>query len=176
MGWWVTELNFITCIKYEWLIFQLLECCQDIRWHFIGHLQKNKISRVLSECWCTNTHRDVPLLIVEAVTQDRVWLCIWKEVHYCQIRERRNECTFLSLQMCQTSTWLRRYTASAWLGQWTKPGKISRGHSGWRWWYRWTPAEKRVSWELTMEASQGLLTEECTLKGCISCWGYIILL
>ena len=29
----------------EWL-FQILEHCKDIKWHFIGHLQRNKSGKV----------------------------------------------------------------------------------------------------------------------------------
>lgn len=31
-----------------WKLFvKLLEKCQDIKWHFIGHIQKNKVSKLL---------------------------------------------------------------------------------------------------------------------------------
>jgi PLP dependent protein len=31
---------------------QILEQCKDIRWHFIGHLQRNKINKVGGEEFC----------------------------------------------------------------------------------------------------------------------------
>lgn len=45
------------------IYFQIIEKCSDIKWHFIGRLQRNKLSRVLS----------IPgLYLVETVDSDKL--------------------------------------------------------------------------------------------------------
>lgn len=45
------------------IYFQIVEKCSDIKWHFIGHLQRNKVSRVVS----------IPgLYLVETVDSDKL--------------------------------------------------------------------------------------------------------
>ena len=53
ISWW----NKFDLLWIEFLIlspkccFQLIASCPDIRWHFIGHLQRNKVKKLL----CINT-------------------------------------------------------------------------------------------------------------------------
>jgi uncharacterized pyridoxal phosphate-containing UPF0001 family protein len=45
------------------IYFQIIEKCSDIKWHFIGRLQRNKVSKVVS----------VPgLYLVETVVSDKL--------------------------------------------------------------------------------------------------------
>lgn len=56
-------------------INQLLEKCPDIKWHFIGHIQRNKVSKVLS----------VPnLYIIETIDNEKLANAIndgWKKLN-----------------------------------------------------------------------------------------------
>lgn len=56
-------------------INQLLEKCPDIKWHFIGHIQRNKVSKVLS----------VPnLYIIETIDNEKLANTIndgWKKLN-----------------------------------------------------------------------------------------------
>lgn len=56
-------------------INQLLKKCPDIKWHFIGHIQRNKVSKVLS----------VPnLYIIETIDNEKLANAIndgWKKLN-----------------------------------------------------------------------------------------------
>lgn len=57
------------------MVLKILSKCPDIRWHFIGHLQRNKVSKLLS----------VPgLYVVETVDSERLANAIndgWKKLN-----------------------------------------------------------------------------------------------
>lgn len=38
----------IFILIFEFHFIKVLEKCPDIKWHFIGHMQRNKVSKVLS--------------------------------------------------------------------------------------------------------------------------------
>lgn len=33
------------------LCFQILSSCPEIKWHFIGHLQKNNVNKLIGKLW-----------------------------------------------------------------------------------------------------------------------------
>ena len=50
-----------TLYKCIYFLLQLLEKCPDIRWHFIGHLQRNKVSKILGKWFSAKiTHHIIP--------------------------------------------------------------------------------------------------------------------
>lgn len=58
-------LQFHQCCDLSSLddLFQIIEKCTDVKWHFIGHLQRNKMNKVVS----------VPgLYLVETVDSDKI--------------------------------------------------------------------------------------------------------
>jgi len=42
------EILYHIFLANNFLFFQILEKCPDIHWHFIGHLQRNKVNKLLS--------------------------------------------------------------------------------------------------------------------------------
>jgi len=41
------DIELVIAVFIFKLFVKILEKCQDIKWHFIGHIQKNKVSKVL---------------------------------------------------------------------------------------------------------------------------------
>ena len=45
-------VGHVCSFKYfiiDFFFCQILEKCPDVRWHFIGHLQRNKVNKVLGK-------------------------------------------------------------------------------------------------------------------------------
>lgn len=66
---------FLIKLFYVWIVLKILSKCPEIRWHFIGHLQRNKVSKVLS----------VPgLYVIETVDSEKLANAIndgWKKLN-----------------------------------------------------------------------------------------------
>lgn len=58
-----------------WIVVKILEKCPDIKWHFIGHIQRNKVSKVLS----------IPgLYIIETIDSEKLANAVndgWKKLN-----------------------------------------------------------------------------------------------
>lgn len=58
---YLSQENLFMCIllvfsdMYDNFYFQILSKCSDIKWHFIGHLQRNKVKKVLGEKCATTS-------------------------------------------------------------------------------------------------------------------------
>jgi len=69
--WYLKNYNYL----YFLIILKILEKCPDIKWHFIGHIQRNKVSKVLS----------VPgLYIIETIDSEKLANTIndgWKKLN-----------------------------------------------------------------------------------------------
>lgn len=60
----------VLCVHYFlqhiFFVIQILESCPEIKWHFIGHLQKNNVNKLLGKCLFLKPHvyRSTLVLIV----------------------------------------------------------------------------------------------------------------